>query len=208
MTSAKKSPTSTLAPSARIESRILLVRGQKVIIDADLAELYGVPTKALNQAVKRNAQRFPQDFMFQLTAIEKQEVVTNCDHLSKLKFSKTLPFVFTEHVAIQAANVINSEQAVEIGVYVVRAFVRLRELVLSNKDLAQRLDELENNADLMKLKHDTFEHNTRVQLKQVFEAIRELMTPPEPEPVKKRSIGFIEQDEKPEKPKAAKSKRQ
>ncbi|MFZ6747946.1 ORF6N domain-containing protein [Undibacterium sp. Ren11W] len=207
MTIVKKLTSSALAPSARIESRILLLRGQKVIIDADLAELYGVPTKALNQAVKRNVQRFPQDFMFQLTSIEKQEVVTDCDHLSKLKFSKTLPFVFTEHGAIQAANVINSEQAVEIGVYVVRAFVRLRELALSNKDLAQRLDELENKADLMELKHDTFEHNTRVQLKQVLEAIRELMASPKPEPVKKRSIGFIEQDEKPEKPKATKAKK-
>lgn len=206
MATAKKSPTSNLMPSARIESRILLVRGQKVIIDADLAELYNVPTKALNQAVKRNAQRFPQDFMFQLTSIEKQEVVTNCDHLSKLKFSKALPFAFTEHGAIQAANVINSEQAVEIGVYVVRAFVRLRELALSNKDLAQRLNELENKTDLMELKHDTFEHNTRVQLKQVFEAIRELMTIPEPEPVKKRSIGFIDQDETPGKSKALKTK--
>lgn len=206
MATAKKSPTSNLMPSARIESRILLVRGQKVIIDADLAELYNVPTKALNQAVKRNAQRFPQDFMFQLTSIEKQEVVTNCDHLSKLKFSKALPFAFTEHGTIQAANVINSEQAVEIGVYVVRAFVRLRELALSNKDLAQRLNELENKTDLMELKHDTFEHNTRVQLKQVFEAIRELMTTPEPEPVKKRSIGFIDQDETPGKSKALKTK--
>lgn len=207
MATAKKSPTSNLMPSARIESRILLVRGQKVIIDADLAELYNVPTKALNQAIKRNAQRFPQDFMFQLTSIEKQEVVTNCDHLSKLKFSKVLPFAFTEHGAIQAANVINSEQAVEIGVYVVRAFVRLRELALSNKDLAQRLNELENKTDLMELKHDTFEHNTRVQLKQVFEAIRELMTIPEPEPVKKRSIGFIDQDETPGKSKALKTKK-
>lgn len=207
MTTVKKSPASGLAPSARIENRILLVRRQKVIIDADLAELYGVPTKALNQAVKRNALRFPQDFMFQLTPDEKQEVVTNCDHLSKLKFSKTLPFAFTEHGAIQAANVINSDQAVEIGVYIVRAFVRLRELVLSNKDLAQRLDELENKADLMELKHDTFEHNTRVQLKQVFEAIRELMTPLEPESVKKQSIGFIEQDEKSGKSKAAKAKK-
>lgn len=198
MTTTKKPLGPTIAPSAQIESRILLIRGQKVIIDADLAELYGVPTKALNQAVKRNAPRFPQDFMFQLTSVEKQEVVTNCDHLSKLKFSKTLPFVFTEHGAIQAANVINSEQAIEIGVYVVRAFVRLRELVSSNKDLEFRLAELENKAELMELKQGTFEHNTRIQLKQIFEAIRELMKQPEPEPVKKRSIGFIEHDEKPE----------
>jgi hypothetical protein len=104
----------------RIESRILVVREHKVIVDADLALLYGVPTKALNQAVKRNAERFPMDFMFQLSAAEKAEVVTSCDHLQKLKFSKSLPFAFTEHGAIQAANVLASPRAVEMGVYVVR----------------------------------------------------------------------------------------
>lgn len=191
-------------PLARIEISILVVRAQKVMIDADLAALYGVSTKALNQAVKRNAQRFPQDFMFQLYPAEKQEVVTNCDHLAKLKFSKTLPFAFTEHGAIQAANVLNSEQAVEMGVYVVRAFVRLREMAVSNKELAHRLDELENKADLMELKHDTFARNTRVQLKQVFDAIRELMTPPDIPP--KRPIGFVVPEEKPGKPEAAKGR--
>ena len=175
------------------------------MIDTDLAALYGVPTKALNQAIKRNAQRFPQDFMFQLSLAEKQEVVTNCDHLSKLKFSKMLPFAFTEHGAIQAANVLSSEQAVEMSVYVVRAFVRLREAIISNKELAHRLDELENKADLMELKHDTFEHNTRVQLKQIFEAMRGLMATPEPEQPKKRAIGFVEHEEKPAKPKATTS---
>ncbi len=197
--------TATPAPLARIESSILVIRGQKVMIDADLAQLYGVPTKALNQAVKRNAQRFPQDFMFQLTAAEKQEVVTSCDHLAKLKFSKALPFAFTEHGAIQAANVLNSEQAVEMGVYVVRAFVRLRELVVSNKELALRLDDLENKTELMSLKHDTFEHNTRVQLKQIFEALRELMA--QPEPTKKRAIGFVTPDDAPAASKAAKTKK-
>jgi hypothetical protein len=190
---------------ARIEGSILLVRGQKVMIDADLAQLYGVPTKALNQAVKRNAHRFPPDFMFQLTPAEKQEVVTNCDHLAKLKFAKTLPFAFTEHGAIQAANVLSSEQAVEMGVYVVRAFVRLREMIATNKDLAQRLDDLENKTELMSLKHDTFEHNTRVQLKQIFDAIRELMAAPEPAP--KRPIGFVTPGDGPAKPKAAKAKK-
>ena len=116
-----------LAPLAQIEARILIIRGQKVMIDADLAELYGVPTKALNQAIKRNAQRFPPDFMFPLTAQEKVEVVTNCDHLAKLKFSKSPPFAFTEHSAIQAANVLASSEAIDIGVCVVRPFVRLRE---------------------------------------------------------------------------------
>jgi hypothetical protein len=196
-----------LAAPARlgIDGRILLIRGQKVMIDADLAELYGVPTKALNQAVKRNARRFPADFMFQLTAAEKLQVVTDCDHLARLKFSKALPFAFTEHGAIQAANVLNSEQAVDMGVYVVRAFVRLREVLVSNKELALRLDDLENKTELMSLKHDTFEHNTRVQLKQVVDAIRELMAPPAP--AEKRPIGFVTPEETPSKPKAAKVKK-
>jgi hypothetical protein len=143
--------------------------------------------------------------MFQLTSAEKQEVVTNCDHLAKLKCSTTLPFAFTEHGAIQAANVLNSEQAIEMGVYVVRAFVRLREMIVSNKELAHRLDELENKADLIEVKHDTFAHNTRLQLKQVLDAIRELMVAPE-EPAKKRSIGFVTPEEKSGKPKTAKGK--
>lgn len=204
MTPTPQTPMPAPTPLARIESRILFIRGQKVMIDADLAELYGVPTKRLNEQVKRNRERFPQDFMFTLTAQEKAEVVAHCDHLGKLKFSKTLPFVFTEHGAIQAANVLASPQAIEIGLYVVRAFVRLREVILSNKDLAQRLDALENKADLMELKHDTFEHNTRVQLKKVLEALRQLMAAPEPEPPKKRAMGFVEHEEKPVRSKAAK----
>jgi hypothetical protein len=97
-------------PMLPIESRFLLIRGQKVMIDADLAELYGVPTKALNQAVRWNTERFPADFMFRLTINEKQEVVTNCDHLANLKYSRTLPFAFTEHGAIQASNVLASSR--------------------------------------------------------------------------------------------------
>lgn len=188
-------------PLACIESRILLVRGQKVMIDADLAALYGVPTKRLNEQVKRNSERFPPDFMFTLTAQEKAEVVANCDHLAKLKFSKALPFAFTEHGAIQAANVLASPQAIEMGVYVVRAFVRLREMIVTHKELVQRLDELEQTTAALSLRHDTFAHNTRVQLQQVFEAIRELMGPPETP--KKRPIGFVTPEEKPAKPKAA-----
>lgn len=88
-----------MVPLVQIETRILDIRGQEVMIDADLADIYGVPTKALNQAVKRNLERFPQDFMFQLTKSEKEEVVTNCDHLTKLKYSPVLPRVFTEHGA-------------------------------------------------------------------------------------------------------------
>ncbi|MET3105961.1 hypothetical protein AAKU58_000776 [Oxalobacteraceae bacterium GrIS 1.18] len=192
----KAPPLST----ADIEGRILDIRGQRVILDADLAKLYGVPTKRLNEQVKRNSERFPADFMFLLTEVEKAEVVANCDHLKTLKFSSALPFAFTEHGAIQAANVLSSPQAIEVGVYVVRAFVRLRELVVSNKNLALRLDEMETKIELMALKHDTFEHNTRVQLKQVIDAVRQLMTPPEVP--KKRPIGFITPADNPTKAKA------
>lgn len=189
MTTAKEN----LLPIERIENRILIIREQKVMIDADLAELYGVPTKRLNEQVKRNSARFPQEFMFRLTPAEKQEVVANCDHLARLKFARTLPCAFTEYGAIQAANVLASPQAVEMGVYVVRAFVRLRALIATQSDLVKRLDELEEKTETLALQHDTFAHNTRAQLKQVFEAIRQLMTPPDPP---RRPIGFVTPEEK------------
>lgn len=156
------------------------------MIDADLAELYGVETKRLNEQVKRNLERFPEDFMFQLTQDEKGEVVANCDHLAKLKFSKTLPYAFTEHGAIQAANVLNSPRAVEMGVYVVRAFVRLRELIASNKELARRLDDLEARIERKLESHDQ-------AITGLITTIRELMKPAE---TKKRPIGFVPPQEK------------
>ncbi|HHT9114448.1 MAG: ORF6N domain-containing protein [Planctomycetes bacterium] len=164
----------SLVPMERIERAIFVIRGQKVMLDADLAELYGVLTKVLNQAVKRNKERFPVDFMFQLTKEEKDEVVTNCDHLKRLKFSPTLPHAFTEHGAIMLATILNSPVAVQASIQVVRAFVRLRQMLASNADLARKLDTLERKYD--------------AQFKVVFEAIRQLMTPPEP---KRQQIGFI-----------------
>lgn len=172
----------------RIEGRILTLRGLRVMIDSDLAELYGVPTKALNQAVKRNATRFPPDFMFQLNATEKAEVVTNCDHLSKLKFAKTLPYAFTEFGAIALANVLASTQAIEMGIYVVRAFVQMRQAAVTHVDLAKRLDALEMRTEGLEMKTDAFAHNTRNQLRQIFDALRELNLPPDPP---KRPIGFV-----------------
>lgn len=103
-----------------IESFILTIRGHKVMIDSDLAAVYGVETRALNQAVKRNTERFPKDFVFQLNSIEKTGVITICDHLARLKFAKSLPYAFTEHGAIMAATVLSSPQAVSMSVYVVR----------------------------------------------------------------------------------------
>ena len=192
----------------RIEGRIQVLRGLRVIIDADLAQLYGVPTKVLNQSVKRNAGRFPADFMFQLDATEKAEVVTNCDHVHKLKFSKSLPFPFTEYGAVALANVLASSQAVEMGIYVVRAFVQLRQASAVHADLAKRLTESEWTTARLELSHDTFSRNTRDQLRQVFEALRELankVTPPEPQQPPKRPIGFVTQEDKT--PKAVKTAR-
>jgi len=142
----------------RIEARIQIVRALRVMVDADLAEIYGVPTKRLNEQVKRNSGRFPADFMFQLTAAEKAEVVANCDHLQKPKFSKALPFAFTEYGAIQAANVLATAQAVEMDIYVVRAFVPLRQASTLHADLAKRLDELERTTERLALSHDTFSY--------------------------------------------------
>ena len=181
----------------RIEGRIQVIRGLRVIIDADLAELYGVPTKALNQAVKRNAGRFPPDFMFQLDAPEKTEVVTNCDHLHKLKFSKALPFAFTEYGAVALANVLASAQAVEMGIYVVRAFVQLRQATAAQLDVAKRLVELEMKTESLELQHDSFSRNTRLQLRQLLDAVRELTNPPDPP---KRPIGFVHPQDTPSKP--------
>lgn len=164
-----------LAPET-IGRRILLIRGQKVMLDADLAELYGVETRTLNQAVRRNAERFPADFMFQLTQEEKQEVITNCDHLSRLKFSPVLPNAFTEHGALMLGNVLRSERAVEVSLMVVRTFVQLREMLSTHKDLAVKLDELERKFST----HDQ-------AIAGLIDAIRQLTRVPEKT---SRPIGF------------------
>jgi len=166
--------TAALVPVERVERRILFIRGEKVILDADLAELYGVTTKRLNEQVRRNRERFPPDFMFQLTAEEKAEVVANCDHLARLKFSPALPLAFTEHGAIMAANVLSSPKAVAASVTVVRAFVRLRQMLASHTDLARKLEDLEKRYDS--------------HFKQVFTAIRALMDSPGDPPTKR--IGY------------------
>jgi hypothetical protein len=165
-----------MVPIERIEGAILEIRGQRVMLDADLAALYGVNTKALNQAVKRNPGRFPTDFVFQLTAEEKLEVVTDCDHLGKLKFSSSLPYAFTEHGAVMAAALLNSQRAVEVSVSVVRAFVRMRRMLANNRQLAVKLALLESKYD--------------IQFKVVFDAIRKLMEKPKPAPEPPRKIGF------------------
>lgn len=162
--------------SKAIESRILSMRGENVILDADLAVLYGVSTKALNQAVSRNAKRFPLDFRFRLTSRERREVVTNCDRLSRLRFSAVLPWAFNEHGAIMAATVLKSPRAVEMSLFIVRAFVRLRNFTRSHGEFAEKLDALERKV----AGHDG-------DLKALFTALRTLLSPPRPTG---RRIGF------------------
>lgn len=160
-------------PIERVEQAILVIRGEKVILDSDLAALYGVETRSLLQAVKRNHQRFPSDFMFQLTRKEFDSLRSQFVISKGRGGRRFLPYAFTEHGAIMAANVLNSERAVQASVAVVRAFVRLRQMVVSNAELARKLEELERKYDR--------------QFKVVFDAIRQLMTPPEP---KRKQIGF------------------
>jgi hypothetical protein len=165
-----------------ITGRILLLRGHRVMLDADLAALYGIPTGRLNEAVRRNLARFPVDFMFQLTnqelaALRSQIAISNTGRGGR----RYAPYAFTEHGAIMAANVLASPRAIEMSVYVVRAFVRLREIIGANKELARKLDELERKLAT----HDQ-------AIAGLIDAIRELMSPPES--TRKRRIGFLQND--------------
>ncbi len=173
-----------MKPAKTLESLILTIRGHKVLVDADLAGIYGVTTKRLNEQVKRNADRFPADFVFQLSAAEKQKVVANCDHLVRLKFAKALPYAFTEHGALMAAMVLNSAEAVAMSVYVVRAFVRTREQLAANAAILKRLAEIDKTL---------LQHNTA--LRDIYQKLLPLLqapaTPPAP---RKRRIGFIADD--------------
>ena len=163
-----------VVPVERIERAILSIRGEKVMLDSDLAELYGVETKRLNEQVRRNLARFPADFMFQLTPVEfdnlRSQIATSSSEYGGRRY---LPYVFTEHGALMLANVLNSERAAKTSVQVVRAFVRLRQMLASNAELARKLEALEKKYDR--------------QFKIVFDGIRRLMSPPEP---KRREIGF------------------
>jgi len=160
---------------AKVERRILLIRGQKVMLDRDLAVLYEVETRVLNQAVRRNRERFPEDFMFYLTREEIRRIsqsVTSSSSYEVLKFSKSVA-AFTEHGVAMLSSVLNSPRAIQVNIQVMRAFAKLREMIWANRDLSRRLDELERKYD--------------IQFKVVFDAIRHLMTPAEPP---RRRIGF------------------
>ncbi len=179
----KMSKGRSLIPMERIERSILLIRAHKVMLDRDLAYLYGVTTKVLNQAVKRHKDRFPEDFMFQLTMEEakigwtevrggglRSQIVT----LKRGQHIKYRPYAFTEHGILMLSSVLNSEKAIKVNIEIMRAFVRLRQILSTNRELAKRLDELERKYD--------------AQFKIVFDAIRQLMSPPEPP---KKRIGFL-----------------
>jgi ORF6N domain len=183
MPKAKRVSPLTVEPITRA---ILILRGHRVILDHDLAPIYGVTTKRLNEQVKRNTKRFPDDFMFRLT-LDESDFLRSRTATSKIAAGRGgrryLPYAFTEHGAIQAANVLNSLRAVEMSVYVVyvvRAFVQLREMLASNEELAKRLDELEARIEKKLTTHDE-------AIAAMLSAIRALMTPPAP---KRRGIGF------------------
>jgi ORF6N domain len=179
-----KRTATTPVPVGHISQSILILRGHRVLLDADLAALYEVPTKRLNEQVKRNLDRFPADFMFRLSreevdALNRSQIATGSQKHRDPRFP---PYAFTEHGAIMAATVINSPQAVEMSIYVVRAFVHLRELLASNKNLAQQLKKLERKVS-----------SQDEAIVGILKTIRQLMQPPESS---KRSIGFIELQEK------------
>ncbi len=182
----KRSPTKkqNLTKVETIEPLIRVIRGQRVILDAALAKIYGVTTKRLNEQVKRNFERFPADFMFQLTAQERDalrsQTATSRSHGGR----RYVPYVFTEHGAVMAANVLNSERAVAMSVYVVRAFVKLREVLASTEELARKLDDLERKLTSRQNIHEK-------AIVQLFTQMRDLLrpAPPQPEP-KRRRIGF------------------
>lgn len=159
-----------------------------MLIDADLARLYGVSTRVLNQAVRRNPDRFPKDFHFQLASKEKLEVITNCDHLKKLKFSKALPHAFTEHGALMASNVLNSPAAVKMSVFIILAFVKQRETLAINQNILRRLAEMDKRL----LLHDSALSDT---LSDIYKKLRPLLQPTAIKP--RRIIGFGPQQDEP-----------
>ena len=162
-----------LVPIELIQSKIMVIRGEKVMIDQDLAELYGVETRVLKQAVRRKIERFPDDFMFELTRVEYNDLRSQFGTLKRGAHSKYLPMAFTEQGVAMLSSVLNSRRAVEVNILVMRAFVKLRKMVTSHKDLLRKVEEMEKRYD--------------EQFSIVFEAIRQLMTPPEKP---KRKIGF------------------
>ena len=166
-----------LIPLERIEQSILLIRGQKVMLDRDLARLYGVTSKVLNQSVKRHKDRFPEDFMFQLTREEAEKLLrSQFVTLKRGRHYKYLPYAFTENGVAMLSSILNSEGAIEVNIQIMRTFTRLREMLLSHKDLQRKIEEMEKKYDY--------------QFKVVFDAIKQLLKPSEKP---KKRIGFLTQ---------------
>jgi hypothetical protein len=177
---AKEADMTNAVAADVIAARIIEIRGKKVMLDSDFALLYGVQTKRLNEQVKRNKKRFPEDFMFQLTIKEKQEVVAICDHLEYLRFSPYLPLVFTEQGVAMLSGVLNSDRAVSVNIQIMRAFIQLRRMILTNVALRRKINEMEKKYDK--------------QFAIVFQAIKQLLEAPklpfETPLEKKKKIGF------------------
>ena len=169
----KRADLKTIIDERIIERRIFILRAKKVMLGHDLAELYGVETRMLNQAVKRNLERFPEDFMFQLTHIEKSKVITICDNLPKIKFSPANPYVFTEHGILMLSSVLNSKRAILVNIQIMRTFTKLRAMLAGHVELRRKIEEMEKKYDY--------------QFKIVFDAIKKLLDPPEKP---KNPIGF------------------
>jgi hypothetical protein len=165
---------SNLISAQAITSKIFFIRGKKVMLDSDLASLYGVQTKRLNEQVKRNKKRFPEDFIFQVTAKERDQVVAICDHLSFLKFSPHLPFAFTEQGVAMLSGVLNSDRAIAVNIQIMRAFIQLKRMLLTNADLRRKIDAMEKKYDK--------------QFAAVFQVIKQLLEPVQETP--KPPIGF------------------
>ena len=177
---------SNIIPVEAITEKIFEIRGQKVMIDADLAKLYGVQTKRLNESVKRNAKRFPEDLMFQLSANERDELVANCDRFTNMKHSSVMPHAFTEPGVVMLSSVLNSETAIQINLQIVRAFIRLRRMLSEHDALRFAIEGIEHRVD----------RNERdIQL--AISMIREFLFPPEIQiPEKKQKIGFTPPEKK------------
>ncbi len=142
-----KDKLSVKIPAEIILNKIIEMRDKKVMVDTDLAELYGVTTKRLNEQVKRNIKRFPEDFMFQITKDEKDSLISQFEHLNKLKFSSALPYAFTEHGAVMLASVLNSDKAIEVNIQIVRVFTEIRELLASNLNLRLEVEKIKKKVD-------------------------------------------------------------
>jgi hypothetical protein len=166
-----------IIPTERIENKIYFIRGQKVMLDRDLAELYGMETRLLKRAVRRNQKRFPHDFMFILNQEEVRGLVSQIGIPSSSNFGGAEPFAFTEHGILMLSSVLNSQKAIDVNIMIMRAFVKLRQILSSHKELASKFAELERKYE----GHD-------IEIKQIFEAIRQLMSPPVK---KKNKIGFL-----------------